>query len=375
MTRTIRRYLLTIGTVVTLAGLTVITWGGPPEGKGGGSSGGGGSDGAALYSVTDLASDLVQSYADAISEQDENDIAYVAANHGGAGRGAGVWTVNFVGERLAFDDTTGTANNMRAEDVNVDGILVGTLHDETGGKAFVHIPGIGLTFLPTFGGPVGAALAINSGGTIVGWAEDSDESVSGAVWYLEADGTISGPTDLGSFFPFDVNSFDMMAGEVRVPGMMDVAAVAWFNADDVLQVQSLGLYSSNHTNSYATALNDLGEVVGVSQGGYGGNDYEAFYWNADGGMEAITSRGTGGKWPRPADINSLGQVVGYVIANRSNNAFLWENGTSYDLNKLVDIEDQLIEAKGINEMGQIVGTLRTKHTHEDRAVLLTPNSP
>lgn len=356
---------------------------GPPPGKGGG-----GDDSSTTYSVTDLAGNLLQSYADAISAQDENGIAYAAANHGPSGSYAGVWTISSAGERLAFDDITvpssslpdqALVTSLRAEDINVTGTLVGRLtyaiekesSTESSSEPFVDIPSDGTRLLPTLGDG-GTAAAINDSGTIVGSVDHPEGSGSGAVWYLEADGTVSGPVDLGSFFPADVNSFDVMVGSIREPEMPWVAAIAWFDAAGDLRVNSLGLFSANHRRSHAIALNDSEEVVGVSRSS---DDYVAFYWNQEDGMQAISPKGTGGKWPLPRDINALGQVVGLVVANPSYKAFLWETGTAYDLNKLVDIEDTLIEAAGINDMGQIVGTLRTKHTHEDRGMLLTPSSP
>jgi probable HAF family extracellular repeat protein len=81
--------------------------------------------------------------------------------------------------------------------------------------------------------------------------------------------------------------------------------------------------------------------------------------------------------------NDRGQVVGYsavaeLVGGDYMRAVLWENGSIYDLNTLVDPSDPLngvhllTQAHGINEHGQIVGC--ATNLVEGRAVgfLLTP---
>ena len=92
------------------------------------------------------------------------------------------------------------------------------------------------------------------------------------------------------------------------------------------------------TTSYAYALNDLGQVVGVSSTSL--STPYGFLWENG----VMTNLGV----DHAFDINNLGQIVG----QNSLEAFLWENGT---LSKLESLGGSWSMAKGINEAGQIVG--------------------
>jgi probable HAF family extracellular repeat protein len=79
------------------------------------------------------------------------------------------------------------------------------------------------------------------------------------------------------------------------------------------------------------------------------------------------------------DVNDVGQIVGASATNGSGtHAFLYANNTMTDLNSLLSPADQLtstlLDARGINALGQIVGTMRG-FFGEERAYLLTPPLP
>lgn len=84
----------------------------------------------------------------------------------------------------------------------------------------------------------------------------------------------------------------------------------------------------------------------------------------------------GGDFSEAKDVNNLGQVVGSArYADNTSGAFIYENGTLFDLNALVEAGTgwQLTDATGINDRGQIVGTGITADGYE-HAFLLTPNT-
>src|SRR5439155_11172905 len=80
-------------------------------------------------------------------------------------------------------------------------------------------------------------------------------------------------------------------------------------------------------------------------------------------------------------MNNLGVVVGGSVGGNGNpltgsaRAFVWQNGTMYDLNALVPPHSPmyLIVPFGINDAGQIVGFGFTA-SHELHAFLATPNT-
>jgi probable HAF family extracellular repeat protein len=83
----------------------------------------------------------------------------------------------------------------------------------------------------------------------------------------------------------------------------------------------------------------------------------------------------------PGDIHSVGQVINCEeqVVGRTSDAdfngvgYLWENGVMSDLNTLIPADSPLyiIDANGINNLGQIVGVGITS-TGEGHACLLTP---
>lgn len=178
--------------------------------------------------------------------------------------------------------------------------------------------------LPTLGGPNGFATGSNNAGQVVGWAEN----------------TVRDPTCVApQIFQF--------RGVVWGPGRHQVRQLRPLPGDTV---------------SAATAINDEGQVVGIS----------GYCDNAIGGFSAIhavlwqggrpISLGTlgGVAWNTPMAINDAGVVVGFSNTSASYggtphfHAFVWtRRGGIHDLGTLRG--DATSEALGINDQGVIVG--------------------
>jgi len=137
----------------------------------------------------------------------------------------------------------------------------------------------------------------------------------------------------------------------------------------------------------ASAINDWGFVVGSAQPlGRPAGTTHAFVW-ANGAMldlgvlpEAGREGPIGPELVNTAAtaINGWGQIVGNsypgsVVPPLRPGPFLWQAGTMWNLNDLIDPGSGwiLTEANGINDRGQIVGTARTANG-AIRAVLLQP---
>jgi probable HAF family extracellular repeat protein len=113
-------------------------------------------------------------------------------------------------------------------------------------------------------------------------------------------------------------------------------------------MQDLGNFGG--TNSYAWGINNVGQVVGnVNDGGL------AFVWDSTNGMQDLGTLGGG----RGAEaINNIGQVVGYSYTSGLNvHAFLWDSTNG--MQDLGTISGYGSVASGINDFGQVVGSLTT----------------
>jgi probable HAF family extracellular repeat protein len=169
--------------------------------------------------------------------------------------------------------------------------------------------------LGTLGGPNSAALAVNDAGTVVGWANDSPD-----------------PTQTAAFI------WDRTGG-----------------------MQSLGL------DGVATAINDLGQVVGQTAEG------QAFVLQGSAPLVLTNLAGRS----RASAINNAGMVAGWDDIDlhghglghyRVGHAWIWENGTQTDLGVLpIPGPPQHSEAYALTDAGQVVGQsgiFRSKGPHQ-----------
>ena len=232
--------------------------------------------------------------------------------------------------------------------------------------------------------------AINEQAHIVGWATDySPMSPSAAYIYRGPDdyeflGSLDGDTTMAE----DINDFDQVVGRSLVG--MEMQAFLWENG----VMTDLGTLGGQ--NSYATAINNAGQIVGYSDsnpiegvehrqafiredgvmrclvpdGGYSAahdinesgvvvgqavlsTSYAAFRWSEEEGMVELPGKPNG--WHSAEAVNNLGQVVGYDLF--SNHALTWIDGELIDLAELVaDTGWLLTQAYDVNDSGWITGT-------------------
>ena len=210
--------------------------------------------------------------------------------------------------------------NARALGINGSGVAVGqSSPGATGGDGARAVVwnGTTATNLGTLGGLQSLAQGINDAGQIVGWSFLSDGSLRATLWQ---NGTI---VNLGSGANF----------------------------------------------SYATAINNKGQVVGASTGPV---NPRAYLWD----QGTMTNLGAiGGGDSVAFGINDQGIVVGqYDLLTGGTRGFVWYLGEFLDLTQLLDPSSAgwtVETARGINEAGQIAG--RACHaTFGCRAVRLDP---
>lgn len=225
------------------------------------------------------------------------------------------------------------------------------------------------------GGYDSYAAGVNNRGQIVGWAEDGvqDPTCNNPVQVLQFEAVIWGPklTEMTQLSPYpgDPDSAATAindSGEVvgisglcsnAVGGASAIHALLWQDGKPV----DLGNLGGKAWNT-PTALNNHGEIVGFANTSGDENAALApiaFRWTKAAGKMEKLPRLDDDQTSAAYDINDRGQIVG--VSNGGPNgsrAFLYQNGTIVDLNGLVvgDSSLYLLIAQGINERGEIVGT-------------------
>ncbi|MBS0300536.1 MAG: DUF3466 family protein [Proteobacteria bacterium] len=244
----------------------------------------------------------------------------------------------------------------------------------------------GITNLGDLGGinpsmyPSGYSVgsAINNFGQVAGYSYIDSNFVTHAF----ITGPNGGMTDLGTLvdgyyssktqsYATDINDSGQVVGysDVFLPMAMSAlhAFITGPNGVGMIDLGTLGgLYS------YAYGINNSGQVVGLSQTATC-DDYIAFITDANG--TNMTSLGTlGGARSWATDINDSGQVVGVSdTANGLAHGFLYSDGVMIDLLQLAPVVAagwSALAPEAINDLGQIVGT--GVHNGTAQAFLLSP---
>jgi probable HAF family extracellular repeat protein len=228
-----------------------------------------------------------------------------------------------------------------------------------------------MTALPPFpGGFNSYATAVNNRGEIVGWAENGvqDPTCDTALQTLqfraviwEPDGTmrelppLPGDSTSAATAINDLGQVVGISGAcgIAVGGVSAAHSVLWQNGVPT-EIPNLG----GHSWNTPAAINNLGTVVGFSlpAGQDGTRNFEAFLWTQAGGLQRL------GKLPgdirsEALGVNEKNQVVGLSRGGPFLfRAFIWQNGVMSDLNSMTVAGSQfLLFANDINDSGEITG--------------------
>ena len=245
-----------------------------------------------------------------------------------------------------------------ARGINNVGQVVGSSSLIFDGKFAIHATvwnGTTPTDLGTLGGSHSDARGINNLGQVVGFSYTlGDSAIHATIW----NGTT--PTDLGtlgeSSYATGINNSGQVVGNIE-------GGAAIWNGTTRTDFGRFGL---------ALGINDVGQVAGVGEGTtqpfippeFGITSSHAYVWNGT----TPTDLGTlGGYYSGAFAINNAGQVVGYSLDSRgATRAFIW-NGTT--LTALDTLDSSVDEAWAINNVGQVVGN------SADHAVIWNGTTP
>lgn len=154
----------------------------------------------------------------------------------------------------------------------------------------------------------GSPVAMNNTGIVAGRALISGTSnyqplvsVNGSPWM-----DLPIPAGAMSVFPMDVNDSGIIVGVSYSPQWNPVA-VRWTPSEGGYSVEELPRLSGD-SSSYATAINNLGQIVGARRAlGYAPTGSGWLYSDQLGLIDLVTQYGW---WTWPSKINDLGQVIG-----------------------------------------------------------------
>ena len=238
-------------------------------------------------------------------------------------------------------------------DINDAGVMINTGTSDDGADTAASMWHRGVASpLPGLGGDHTSASAINNNGKVAGFAEDANGTYRPVTW---TDGVLAelpllpkAPPGRGG----EANGLNDRRSVVGSSYASDgkVHAVLWVDgkANDLNRI--IGSVSST-----AYAINNKGQIIGSA---FFGDHYEQFLYQ--GGTVQFLAE-VNGNHIDARDINDNGQIVGNMHTQEgANRAFLWENGVLRDLGTLGGASSI---AYGINIHGQVVGAADGPNGH------------
>ena len=235
-----------------------------------------------------------------------------------------------------------------------------------------------------YGQSESVARSINNNGQVVGYVGGDIDSCGGLQYcpepetsysFLYSGGTMgdlfAGVSGVSGSDAYGINNSGQVVGyedNYSIPGTSPDFPYL-YTAGTVPDLGALpgatAASPNGYAYSFATGINDSGQVVGVSEGV---NYAHGFLYT----QGALIDLGTlpGGGASEPNAINNTGQVVGfsYVSGLNTTHAFLYGSGAMTDLGTLPG--DYSSMATAINNAGQIVGAgsfsrLPLQRRHDD----------
>ena len=255
--------------------------------------------------------------------------------------------------------------------------------------AFVYQNGA-MVALPTLGGNNATGSGINASGDVAGWAENTTvdpncpapqkHQFKPVVWQhgkiQELPTMQSDPNGVAIL----INDAGQAVGgsgkcapynpQVLTP-LQSLHAIIWQSS----QATDLGNLGGSGLGAgvLALGLNQVGQAVGFSD--LPGDDRShAFLWTKSSGMKDLGTL-PGDTGSAGIAINDSGEVVGVSIdASFNLRAYHWQNGDMEDLNSVLVNESPLVLmlACSVNSIGEIIGLAYDTNTGDLHGYLLTP---
>ena len=254
-------------------------------------------------------------------------------------------------------------------EINDHGQITGITDVNHVSEAFFWDPNDGLCLLGTMGGQSSHGVGINNRGQVTGFYIAVDEELHAFVWDRVNGVQIIDVPGCDLHLAWSIND----AGQVIVHGANDSYVITLDEGGNVVaseQLPTAGMWGINNT----------GHVAGVTQSAPG--ECDLVIWQAGTGARTLRVGASDGDHVR---INDAGRVI-YARGPGKPMWFLSILGIQPPEYYLVNLkgrarpiplivpteEDERFTAAGINNRGQIIGTIRSNRTGSTRSVLLEP---
>lgn len=257
-----------------------------------------------------------------------------------------------------FSGSIGTPNGPGSEPFLTHGVLYnkGALHDLGAIDGFTGCPSLGCQ---------SEAFGVNDADWVVGWTDAGPRGTLPVVWLPEAFGSLSaGINVLPALDPnngsavFAINNAGQAVGFSKLPGFKPRAALWDFNSGSAI-LKDLGtLRADNGGTAAATAINELGQIVGQAADENFGQPIFLYLpqpaYGLPAGMNNIVPDQNFGI--EAAGINNKGQVAGDIFGI----PFVWLPAAAYGqptgFSTLAPTQKLAsFVPVGISDDGQIVG--------------------
>jgi uncharacterized membrane protein len=287
-------------------------------------------------------------------------------------------------ETLGLLDGSGHRPASHPLAINDAGVAVGYAS-----KGKLHVP---VVFEP--GKPM-RELAVESNGTFTAAYAISNNGLIAGAFYpgkynisfllngasFTALGAI-GTTDKGvvASYPSGVNDRGQVIGRTSIDG--GFGAFLW-EAGNMRALPALPEHAEPGAEIVVYAINNAGQAVGCS-GHRNAKEFVPVLWQPDGRVIKLGSPGintAGARQGCAHGINSKGVVAGFISTPKGDSAFIWDPSAGLrDLNELTRLTGtgwkRLLEAKGVNDRGEIIGDAEGKEENSPRVpFLLRPRKP